>query len=169
MKPQDHGPTKPEDRPDVAAGHERSDFAPKPVAWFGVALLVLLGVVFAIGWPLMHYYDKVGARAAARERQRLEPGSGSRVHLVPQAGENGAPLLQIVPEEELAEMRDRDAAELLAYGWIDRSQNLVRLPIARAMDLIAERGLPPTGPATRTMLEMQREPHPIEDQPRPKQ
>ena len=32
--------------------------------------------------------------------------------------------------------------ELNQYGWVDRSQGIVRIPIARAMDLIADRGLP---------------------------
>ncbi len=154
---------------DISAGHEVNDFAPRPVAWFGVGMLVLLAVVFAVVWPLMHFVHIRWVRTSVSERLRTEPGSASFAKAPPQAGENGAPLLQIVPEEDLADMRSRDAAELLTYGWIDARNRIVRLPIGRAMDLVAERGLPPTGPANRTMLEMQREPHPVEDQPRPKQ
>ncbi|MDQ6632193.1 MAG: hypothetical protein M3Y82_10640 [Verrucomicrobiota bacterium] len=33
-------------------------------------------------------------------------------------------------------------AQLNSYGWIDHSNGVVRIPIARAMDLLAQRGLP---------------------------
>ena len=33
-------------------------------------------------------------------------------------------------------------AKLNSYGWVDRSNGIVRIPIDRAMDLIAQRGLP---------------------------
>ncbi len=170
MKAQDHDHgDHAADPPDVSAGHEVTDFAPKPIAWFGVGMIGLLVFVFLLIWPVMHFFHVGGIRASTRERLRTEPGSASFVKAPAQAGENGAPLLQIVPEEELVEMRARDAAEMLAYGWVDGRARVVRLPIARAMELVAERGLPATGPANRTMLEMQRELHPVEDQPRPKQ
>ncbi|MBV9658761.1 MAG: hypothetical protein JO295_11685 [Verrucomicrobia bacterium] len=169
MKSQAHGEPSPETAPDIAAGHETSDFAPRPVAWFGVGMIATLLITFAFVWPLLKHFSVSAERAALDDRRRTEPAAASFVQAAPQAGENGAPLLQIVPEEELATMRDRDAEELKTYGWIDARNRVVRLPIERAMDLVAQRGLPATGPATRTMLEMQREPHPVEDQPRPKQ
>lgn len=33
-------------------------------------------------------------------------------------------------------------AKLDSYGWVDRSNGVVRIPIERAMDLIVQRGLP---------------------------
>lgn len=32
--------------------------------------------------------------------------------------------------------------QLNSYGWVDRSNGIVRIPIDRAMDLLAQRGLP---------------------------
>ena len=43
---------------------------------------------------------------------------------------------------ELAEFRLRQAKLLSSYGWVDREAGVVRIPIDRAMDLVAERGLP---------------------------
>ena len=43
---------------------------------------------------------------------------------------------------EMMALRARQDAELNSYGWIDRSNGVVRIPIERAMDLIAQRGLP---------------------------
>lgn len=52
------------------------------------------------------------------------------------------PWLQAQPEEELVEMRDADEAVLHGYAWEDESQGIVRVPVQRAMEMIAEHGLP---------------------------
>jgi hypothetical protein len=53
------------------------------------------------------------------------------------------PNLQIVDDyaERMALYAGQNA-ELNSYGWIDRSNGIVRIPIVRAMDLILQRGLP---------------------------
>lgn len=53
-----------------------------------------------------------------------------------------APNLQISPHDDLMTLRAREDTELDTYGWVDRSHGVVRIPIARAMDLIVARGLP---------------------------
>jgi hypothetical protein len=42
---------------------------------------------------------------------------------------------------DLTELNARQNFELNSYGWIDRSNGIVRIPIDRAMDLILQRGL----------------------------
>ena len=44
--------------------------------------------------------------------------------------------------EEIAEMHAREDLLLDYYSWVDRSSGKVRIPIARAMQLIAQHGLP---------------------------
>jgi hypothetical protein len=44
--------------------------------------------------------------------------------------------------QEIAEMHTREDLLLDNYSWIDRSSGKVRIPIARAMQIIAEHGLP---------------------------
>jgi len=39
-------------------------------------------------------------------------------------------------------LRQQQSEKLNSYGWVDRSNGIVRIPIDRAMDLIASRGLP---------------------------
>jgi hypothetical protein len=39
-------------------------------------------------------------------------------------------------------LRAEQQAQLGSYGWVDRSKGVVRIPIGRAMDLLAQRGLP---------------------------
>jgi hypothetical protein len=52
------------------------------------------------------------------------------------------PHLQVSPAEDLKEFCEKEEAELNSYGWIDRTAGVVRIPIAHAMDLLLERGLP---------------------------
>ena len=49
------------------------------------------------------------------------------------------PRLQITPRLDLAEKRKAEDATLNSYGWIDRTSGTVRIPIERAMDLLARR------------------------------
>ena len=64
--------------------------------------------------------------------------------------------MHVKPEEDLRGMRKRNAADLQTYAWIDRQAGIVRLPVDRAMDLLAGRGLPPVSPG-KTLEALQRE------------
>ena len=135
----------------VQAGHEILDVSVPGLFAFVigffislVAILITLVVVFRI-------YSWVNTRVDERIA-RNEPGAAARVHLP--TGYEG-PLLQVKPEEDLRWMREHDAAELQSYRWLDRSGGVVHLPITRAMDLLAERGLPPVAPH-HTLEELQR-------------
>jgi len=44
--------------------------------------------------------------------------------------------------QDLADLHEREDLLLDHYSWIDRSRGTVRIPIERAMELIAQRGLP---------------------------
>jgi len=55
------------------------------------------------------------------------------------------PRLQIDPALDLARMRARDLRELSTSAWVDRKAGVFRIPIERAMQLLAERGLPNVG------------------------
>ena len=51
------------------------------------------------------------------------------------------PRLQVQPHQDLATFRAWEEIELTTYGWIDRTNGIVRIPIARAIDLLLERGV----------------------------
>lgn len=53
-----------------------------------------------------------------------------------------SPRLQAEPALELEEMQARDRLVLESYGWIDREAGVARIPIERAMTILAERGWP---------------------------
>jgi hypothetical protein len=53
-----------------------------------------------------------------------------------------APRLQIDPTADLAALRRAETERLSGYGWVERTQGVVHIPIGRALGLTAERGLP---------------------------
>jgi hypothetical protein len=59
-----------------------------------------------------------------------------------------SPQLEIDERNQLDKIRLDEAQELSAYSWLDENSGTVRIPIERAMDLIAERGLPVRGQVT---------------------
>jgi hypothetical protein len=46
--------------------------------------------------------------------------------------------LQVVPQHELQAMRREENAVLQSYGWVDRQAGIIRVPVARAMELLVE-------------------------------
>jgi hypothetical protein len=66
-------------------------------------------------------------------------GRFTRLEALPPAAE---PRLQADPPRDLREHRRREEALLSTAGWVDREAGVVRIPVERAMELVAERGLP---------------------------
>ena len=50
--------------------------------------------------------------------------------------------------EDVAQLHEREDLLLDHYSWVDRGQGKIRIPIERAMELIAQRGLPVAPAAT---------------------
>lgn len=71
----------------------------------------------------------------------------SRIALQPR---NLAPQPQLQTESttDLDKYRAAEEAKLNSYAWIDKQAGIIRIPIERAMDLIAQRGLPTRGVGT---------------------
>lgn len=108
-------------------GHETRDLNLRPVVLAGLGLLTLIAVLGPLGALLVHHY---GAREA-RESPPASPLAGRQ--LPPE------PRLQTEPRKDLARLRAEEDALLGGYAWVDRQAGTVRIPIVRAMELLAER------------------------------
>ena len=53
---------------------------------------------------------------------------------------HSAPRLAVPPRVDLARFKHAEDSEVESYGWIDRGQGVVRIPVVRAMDILARRG-----------------------------
>jgi len=113
--------------------YEKTDLKPAAVARAGIvlALTTLLTAIGALG--LFHHF---AARDEAREAP-LPPLARQEPNRQPPE-----PRLQAQPFVDIQALRAEEERILSSYGWVDEQKGIVRIPIERAMELIAERGLP---------------------------
>lgn len=112
------------------AGYELSDLNPGYVGLFGIGLAVVLVIAVVVSSLLIHYKTVQHARwdtpipQLARERESM-PGM----------------RLQVDPQDELRQMRAAEDVALNSYGWVDKDAGIVRIPVDRAMEILAKKGL----------------------------
>lgn len=115
--------------PVEGVGHERRDVNVSAVAIFILVLELcmfsccVLGFAFHKGY--LHWM-KISA-------VRISPMS----QYISDAPE---PRLQVDSSGDMQKFREEQTALATSYGWIDTQHGIVRLPLERAKELIAERG-----------------------------
>lgn len=113
----------------MTRGYETKDVRYGPVIGFTVALVaVILAVLLIVGF--------IEERFVEREKQTSPGPHPMRAFQAPIR----EPRLQANPRLETDDMRRRDATRTEHYGWVDRTGELVQIPVERAMQILAERG-----------------------------
>lgn len=127
----------------VAAGHETTDLNARGVAWNGVALALIIALIFFALRGLLGVFDA----------QHPSSGKGEQTRAF-----GPEPRLQVDEARDLNRLREQENALLNSYGWVDQKAGIVRIPIARAMEIVAERGLSTdTNAVGKTRIEMRQE------------
>jgi hypothetical protein len=121
--------------PEPSAGHETTDVRIGAIVLFFAGLAVTLFLAYVL---LMWLFDIFAGQAELRDPQ-LAPFADTE-QVPPQ------PHLQAIPRRDLEQFRHKEEQTLQTYGWVDRKENVVRLPIGQAMKLLVERGLPEPKP-----------------------
>jgi Zn-dependent metalloprotease len=147
-------------------GHEETDINVKAI--FGFALFLLIGGITAhvLLWGMYVYLDKMAEkrdagvmspvqlqmeaqRTQATEKKSAQSGQVGEKHaetskevLQRLQAEFPSPRLQDDNTRDLKMMRANEDKVLQSYTWIDKNSGAVRIPVARAMEILAERGLP---------------------------
>ena len=114
--------------------HEKRDVNVRNVALAGAVLLV--GCVLAL--VAMSVVFRYFASREAKIQTQPSPLAAARGG----PAEPPEPRLQTAPADDLRRLRAAEDAALGGYGWIDEKAGTVRIPIDRAIDLVAARGLP---------------------------
>jgi len=123
-------PATPPSRPARRAGHETEDMS----GWLMARLaLMLMAVAACVAFGM------VGLRAWVTSRQLAERPSLTALQTEPVRPP--APGLQADPVAEIDQLRKREDALLGNYAWADAAHTRARIPIGRAMELIAGHGL----------------------------
>lgn len=113
-------------------GHEERDASVRAVLWFAAGLVAAVIVVLG----LMRWTFKALPTPDAEYDSRSDVMRAAN-------GLPPEPRLQVSAPEDLKRMRAEEDSVLNSYGWVDRQNGVVRIPIERAIDLLVQRGLPP--------------------------
>jgi hypothetical protein len=130
-RPQPNAATTPYGAGHASYGHEANTvrivliilFAGILVVLTVVVLLLMSGVFSAYSTRLLQSQDPPSPLAASRQPPP-------------------EPRLQVLPAQDLREIRAAEEALLHRYGWVDRAAGVVHVPIQHAMELLLQRGLP---------------------------
>jgi len=117
----------------AGAGHEESDITIRPILWAAAGLAVIVALIFV----LMRWTYVADLAHDAAQSPPANPLANTYGRQVPPE-----PRLQTQPVRDLNDLRAAEETVLNSYGWVDRKAGVVRIPIARAMELLIKRGLP---------------------------
>jgi|SRR3954469_22538647 hypothetical protein len=158
---------------DPAHGHEKTDINIKGVLAFGAVLLFCGLMVHAILWGVYRGLDKYEQTKAApvnpmvpQETIATHNPNANTMEPAKQMSETSEqvnrrlvatfpePRLQIDDVRDMNVLRENNDKQMNEYQWIDPKAGSVRIPVERAMDIIAQRGLPnvPTPPPAKANI-----------------
>jgi hypothetical protein len=109
------------------AGFEETDVNVTAVGKFAVALVIMTVLAMLLLVGVFKYFQSQGGGQA----RSVDPAK-----VFPQ------PQLQTTPIPDLKAIRAAEEQVLTSYGWVDAQKGVVRIPIARAMDMVVQRGFP---------------------------
>jgi len=121
------------DHKSTTLGHETADADIGPLIKFAIFLALTTLVCAAICVGLYRYLDQ---REAREKAGRYPLAAGVARPLPP------PPRLQTYPFYDLKALRGDENRVLEHYGWVDKNAGIVRIPVERAIEVLAEKGLP---------------------------
>lgn len=118
----------------VQQGYELTDLQIKALVWAGVALVVMTFIAYVVSTFVVHYSNaqppisEFNAPPIAVEARTQPFAAGVR--------------LQVAPHDALVDLRQRQTEQATTYGVVSAEPEIYRIPVEKAMDIVAERGLP---------------------------
>lgn len=117
--------------PDVL--FEESDVSAKGVVITGACVLGGAWIIVCLTYIYFHFL-------ADHRADVSPPPLPAAIHGDPQPP---APRIQPSPRQDLAQFRAYEDSILNHYGWVDKEKHIVYIPIDRAMEIVAQKGIPP--------------------------
>jgi hypothetical protein len=116
------------------AGYEETDADVSTLLWWGVGLVGVLILSVLATWLM---FRLLAARATRYDIEHPALPLAATDNQIPPE-----PRLQVIEPEDLEIARSEESEVLNGYGWVDKDKGTVRIPIARAMELVVKEGLP---------------------------
>jgi len=131
-------------------GYEHQDLSPKGIFYFMAGLAVLGVVIHLIITSMYGYLDRYDKAHQPPVNPLVTTSPDTRRMTRADAQAFPQPRLE---ENEIRQLNDVIEAQdetLATYGWVDQKAGVVRIPIDRAIEIMAHRGLPvlPPGAAS---------------------
>jgi hypothetical protein len=129
-------------------GFEHEDLGAKAVFAFLLGLVLTGFLVYFVVTGMYDYldhYERAHQPAVSPLKQNVEVDTRdtNRARVSERIERTfPEPRLETNERTELAPVRLKEEEELNSYGWVNQQAGTVHIPIERAMQLIAQRGLP---------------------------
>jgi hypothetical protein len=122
---------------------EREDLAPKPILLFLLSLIVACALVALILRGMYSYLDAYENRHEPVQSPLVQQTKADTRTVAPgEIVKFPQPRLETDERREINDFREQEEETLNSYSWVDQQAGAVRIPIDRAMQLVAQRGLP---------------------------
>jgi hypothetical protein len=125
---------------------ERSDLSPSAIIAFLIGLAIFGVLVHFVISGMLRYMDRteqVRQTKLGPMRPSLRPAQPDTRSIKPEdIDQFPEPRLEGNERIEINSFRLNEEKLLHSYGYVDQQRGVLRIPIDRAMQLIAERGLP---------------------------
>jgi len=127
---------------------EREDLGAKPILIFLLTLTIVCVLVALVLKGMYSYLDAYENRRQPEQNPLVQQTTADTRTVEPgDLAKFPQPRLETNETMEINAFRLHEEQTLNSYGWVDQQAGVVRIPIDRAMELVAQRGLP-TRPQT---------------------
>jgi hypothetical protein len=124
----------------LQTGHEKTTMQTRPLA---ISVGVLAGTIVVCQLLLAWWMGRFN-----REEERAKALYPMRQEIPVDKFPN--PRLQESPPVDLVGITREERTRISSYGWVDKKAGVARIPVDRAMDILAQKGLPKVAAKPRT-------------------
>jgi hypothetical protein len=109
------------------AGHEQSEVSVRLIVVSLAFLAVATAIVFVLVIGIFRYfYSSYSTAESIKQAQPVIPPE---------------PRIEVAPYEQLQQLRVKEDHILNSYAYVDKGSGVVRVPIDKAIDMLAAKGL----------------------------
>jgi len=117
--------------------YESSDISLRPIVTTVVVLAAITVLSYIVVYGLYVYWHSADQRARTKNVLPIADGFNPP--------RTGPLLLEGSEATDLKTMKLESAKNVNSYGWVDQNTGVAHIPVERAIDIVAEKGLPTGG------------------------
>ena len=123
-------------------GFEQEDLSSRSALYFLAGLVLVCVVVYLIVFGMYRFLDSYATAHQPPMSPMVTPEADTRAVTPENAETFPQPRLEENERTQFRSFIEDQDRKLATYDWVDKDRGTVRIPIDRAMELIAQRGLP---------------------------